>query len=178
MMPAHARTAALGGGWSLILTDLAAILLCFFSLAVALTPPARLAAARAEGPAETPSMASALALDTALPSTRRLAEPDYVTTLLRDRFSTLAPGITLRLGPGVWLLRFDDPPPAPILDELLQAVRSLPVSLTVTVVTPELDIRQQLERRRALAQELGEVAERVLVSHGPGRALEVRLVVR
>lgn len=178
MMGGRARPSALGGGWSLVLTDLAAILLCFFTLAIALTPPARLEPTGAAGPVSAPWRSAPLALDTAIPASARPAEPDYVTALLRDRLSAGGVWTRVRQGVGVWLLRFDEPPPAAALGELLQAIEPLPVSLTVTLVTPDQEIQRQLAQRRSLAEELGPLADRVLVAHGSVRALELRLAVR
>lgn len=178
MTPGPARSAALGGGWSLILTDLAALLLCFFSLAIALTPPARLEPIGVARTAATLPTATSPVLDTATSSNLETAAPAYVEALLRDRLSTIGSGITMRRGPGIWVLRFDDLPPAAAVDDLLQAIAALPVWLTVTLVTPDPEIWRKMAQRSALAQELGGMADRVLVSQGPRRALEIRLASR
>jgi hypothetical protein len=174
----HTRSATLGGGWSLVLTDLAAILLCFFALAIALTPPARSLPQRPAGPAEESRAPAPPALDTAISAIPPLADPSYLAALLGDRLLTPSAGITVQRGADSWLLRYDHMPSTDALEELLQAVAPLPLAVTVTLVTPASEIQRQAEEQRVLARELGAFAGRALVSHGPAPALEVRLAFR
>lgn len=176
MLRARARIVP-GRGWSLVLADLAALLLCFFALAVALTPPApaRVNAASDVAGSDVPATK---ALDSAAPSPRPRSEPAYVEALLRERLGALGAGLVLGDGSTTWLLRWPAPADNRSLERLLDSVAPLPVAVTLTLVTTVGDIAQQEEQRRAFALELGRRSTSVLVTVGSLDGVEVRFALR